>query len=45
LERLGQTIAVGRHKLLKLLKVQKWVVFKHFLLGASTHLSSAIFAK
>jgi hypothetical protein len=44
LERLGQPIAVSRHKLLKLL-VQKWAVFKHFYRGSSTHLCSGIFAK
>jgi hypothetical protein len=29
----GIAIAVGRHKLLKLSKVQKWDVIKDFLLG------------
>jgi hypothetical protein len=28
-------VAVGRHKLRKLVKVQKWTVFKHFLLRSS----------
>jgi hypothetical protein len=41
----GTAIGVGRHKLLKLLKAQKWAIFQFFLLVGFQRISALQFLR